>query len=75
MLGLSFSSKLSWGVYIVSIAQTVSRKVGALVRFMKFLSRDVANFFYKPTIRPFMEHYFHVWVDAPSCYLDMLDKL
>ena len=30
MLRLSFSSKLNWGSYIVSIAKTASKKIGAL---------------------------------------------
>ena len=30
MLGLSFSSKLDWGSYIISINKTASRKIGAL---------------------------------------------
>ena len=38
MLGLTFSSKLDWGSYIVSIAKTDSKKIGALIRSMKFLS-------------------------------------
>ena len=33
MLGLSFSSKLNWGSYIVTIA---SKKIEALIRSMKF---------------------------------------
>ena len=36
MLGLSFSSKLDWGCYIISTAKTASKKIGALVRSMKF---------------------------------------
>ena len=31
MLGLTFSSKLDWGSYNISIAKTVSRKIGAFV--------------------------------------------
>ena len=38
MLGLTFSSKLDYGPYIVSIAKTASKKIGALIRSMKFLS-------------------------------------
>ena len=37
MLGLTFSSKLDWGSYIISIAKTASKKIGALIRYMKFL--------------------------------------
>ena len=50
MLGLTFSSKLDWGSYIISIAKTASKKIGALIRFMKFLSPEVALCLYKSTI-------------------------
>ena len=30
-LGLTFSSKLDWGSYIISIAKIASRKIGALI--------------------------------------------
>ena len=42
MLGLTLSSKLDWGSYIISIAKSASRKIGALVHFMSFLSPEVA---------------------------------
>ena len=42
MLGLTFFSKLDWGSYIISIAKTASKKIGALIRSMKFLSPEVA---------------------------------
>ena len=70
MLRLNFSSKLDWGSYIISIAKTASKKIGALIRSMKF-----ALYLYKSTIRPCMEYCCHVWAGAPSCYLELLDKL
>ena len=42
---------------------------------MKFLSPEVALYLYKSTIRPCMEYCCHVWDGAPSCYLELLDKL
>ena len=39
MLGLTFSSKLDWDSYVVSIAKTDSKKIGALIRSMKFSKR------------------------------------
>ena len=72
---MTFSSKLDWGSYIVSIAKTASKKIGALIRSMKFLSPEVALYLYKSTIRPCMEYCCHVWAGAPSCYLKLLDKL
>ena len=41
MLGLTFSSKLDLGSYILSVNKTTSKKIGALYRFMKFLSPRV----------------------------------
>ena len=75
MLGLTFSSKLDWGSYIVSIAKTASKKIGAFTCSMKFLSPEVALYLYKSTICPCMEYCCHVWAGAPSCYLELLDKL
>ena len=75
MLGLTFSSKLDWGSYIVSIAKTVSKKIGALIRSMKFLSPEVALYLYKSTVWPCVEYCCPVWAGAPSCYLELLDGL
>ena len=41
MLGLTFSSKLDWGSYMISIAKTASKKIGALLRSMKFVFPEV----------------------------------
>ena len=38
MLVLTFSSKFDWGSYIISIVKTASKKIGALIGSMKFLS-------------------------------------
>ena len=60
MLGLTFSSKLDWGSYILSIAETAPKKIGALICSMKFLSPEVALYLYKSAIRPCMEYCCHV---------------
>ena len=52
MLGLTFSSKLDWGSYIISIAKTTSKKIEALIRSMKFLSPEVDLYLYKFAICP-----------------------
>ena len=75
MLELTFSSKLDWGSYIISIAKTVSKKIGALIHSMKFLSPEVALYLYKSTIFLCMQYCCHVWTGAPNCYLELLDKL
>ena len=38
MLGLTFSSKLDWGSYIIFIAEMCSKKIGALIHSMNYLS-------------------------------------
>ena len=75
MLWLTFSSKLDWGSYIISIAKTASKKIGVLICSVKFLSPDVALYLYKSTICPCMEYFCHIWAGAPSCYLELLDNL
>ena len=74
LLGLTFSSKLDWGSYIIIFAKNALRKIGTYCS-MKFLSPEVALCLYKCTICPFMEYCCNVWVGAPSCYLELLDKL
>ena len=46
MLGLTFSSKLDWGSYIISIDKSASKKIAALIRSLKFLSPQVALYKY-----------------------------
>ena len=75
MLELIFSSKLGWSSYIICVAKTASKKIGALIRSMKFLSPEAALYLYKSTIRPCMEYCCQVWAGAPSCNLELLDKL
>ena len=75
MPGLPFSSKLDWGSYIISNANTASKKNGALIHSMKFLSPGIALYLYRSTIRPCIEYCCHVSAGAPSCYLELLHKL
>ena len=44
MLGLVFSSKLDWDAYFVYIAKNDSKKIGALICFMNFLSLEIAAY-------------------------------
>ena len=75
MLDLTFSSKLVWGSYIISIAKAASKKIGALVHSMKFVSPEVALYLYKSTTCPCMEYCCHIWAGALSCYLELFTKL
>ena len=42
---------------------------------MKFLSPEVALYLYKSTVQSSMEYCCHILAGAPSCYLELLDKL
>ena len=76
MRRLTFSSRLDWGSYIVSIAKTAPKKIGVLISSMKFLSPEVTPLYlYKSTTCPCMEYFCHIRVGVPSCYLELLDKL
>ena len=75
MLVLTFFSKLDWRSYIISIAKTASKKIGDWIRSVTFLSPEIALYLYKSTIWSCMEYCRHVCADAPSCYLELLDKL
>ena len=65
MLRLSFSSKLDWVSFMISLTKTASKKIGALIGSMKFLSPEVALYLYKSTL----------WCCMEYCYMEMLDKL
>ena len=73
-MGLSFSSKLDWGSYIIPTAKTSSKKIEALFHSLKFLSPEVALYFY---IYQTALHGILLLClgGAPSCYLEILDKL
>ena len=74
MLGLTFSSNLDWGSYIISVPQTASKKNGALILSMKFLLTEVALYFYKSTLQPCMECCCHAWAGVPNCYSILEDR-
>ena len=61
---------LYYSLYIISISKTASKKTGALICSMKFLSPEFALYLYKSIIQPC-----HVWAGACSCYLELLDEL
>ena len=46
MLQVIFFSKFDWGTYIISIAKTASKEIGALIHSMKFLFLEVALYLF-----------------------------
>ena len=73
--GFTFSSKLDWGSYTMTIDKHSSKEIGPLFLSTKFLSSEATVYLYKSTIRPCMERCCHVWASAPSCHLKLLNKL
>ena len=65
MLGLTCSSKLDWGSYIICTVKSASKKIGAFFLSAEFLSPDIAMYLYKSTIHPCMEYCCHFWAGAP----------
>ena len=55
MLGLTYCSELDLGSYIISIATAATKKIGALILSMKFLSPEIPLYLHKSTIRSCME--------------------
>ena len=66
---------LDWGSYIITIAKTASKKIGALICSIRFLSPKDALYLYKSTIHPCMEYCCYAWAGASICYLELLDNL
>ena len=54
MLGMTFSPKVDWGSYIISVAKTASKEIGALICLMPFLSPEAALYLFKSIIQPCM---------------------
>ena len=74
-MGLTFSFKLDWCSYIISIVKSASKKIGALICSTKFLFPEVALYLYKSMIRLCLEYCCHVWASAPSSCFELLDRL
>ena len=80
LLGLTFSSKLDWGSYMISIAKTASKKIGTLIRL--FVNSLISLFLLRLLCFSMNLPYNHAWnivfmgwADAPICHLELLDKL
>ena len=73
MMGLTFSSKFDWRSYSISITKIASKKIGALIRSIKFLFPEVAPYLYKSSIQPCIEYCCDVRAGASSWYLKLLD--
>ena len=70
-LGLTFSSKLDWGSYITHAAKATSKKIGALICSVKFLSSEVALYPYKSTLWAMYGILLSCLTCPLSCYLEL----
>ena len=69
MLGLTFSSKLDWGSYIISISKTSSKEIGAFICSVKFLSPELDIYIYISLNQP----YSHTWSTVVMSGLMLID--
>ena len=70
MLGLSFSSKLDWGPYKISVDKPLPKIIGVLMCSTKFLSLEITLLLYKSSVRPGKEYCCHVWASAAKCHVN-----
>ena len=67
-------SNLDWSSYIISIAKAGSEKLEpSFVLSNSFFLRLLC--IYKSTIQPCIKNCCPVWAGAPSCHLELIDKL
>ena len=60
MIWLFVFSALYWGSYFLFNAEINSKKTGASIRSIKFLSPEIALYLYKSTIQLCMEYCCHI---------------
>ena len=75
MLGLTSIPNWIGALTLSLLLKSISMKFGALTCSMKFLCPKVTLYLYQSTIQPCMEYCCHVLAGAPSCFLELLDKL
>ena len=73
MLGLLFSSDLTWKPHITQLAKSASQKLGVLFRFRNYFNSRQLLTLYVGTIRPCMEYCSHVWGHSPG--VELLDRV
>ena len=69
ILGVSFSSDLSWKDHIISLAKSASQKMGMLFRLRYFFTPKQLLSVYKGIVRPCMEYASHLWHGSPHTAL------
>ena len=74
MLGVTFSSKLDWGSYIIYIAKSDSKKIGVLICSIKFfflwlfcISVNLSNDYILKTVA-----FWNCWISCKNGYAELL---
>ena len=75
LLGLSFTSNLSWAKHIQTVASKAARLYGMIRRSRRCLSSVAIRNLYKALIRPVVEYGSPIWSTAPRYTLQALDSI
>ncbi|XP_065650295.1 uncharacterized protein LOC136078451 [Hydra vulgaris] len=75
LLGLSFTSDLSWKPYNKFIAKLAFSEFVSLYHARHFLTPDSILYLYTSQIRPRMEYSCHIWGGSFNDALSLLDKV
>ena len=75
ILGVSFTSDLSWNEHISSEAKPAARKIGFLFRSRRFFTPLQLLTLYKAQIYPCLEYSSHLWRGIPKHSLATLEAI
>ena len=74
-LGLIIDSKVNWSHHINSIANKMSKSIGALKRVKGLLPRKSLIQIYNSLILPYLSYCHVIWAKAPRVHFDRLARL
>jgi len=75
LLGVIFSSDLSWRGHLSTVSERATRQLGALRRAKRYLSRRSLVILYKSIVRSTLEYCCPLWVGSPASHLDILNRI
>src|ERR1700755_1810612 len=73
ILGVSFSSDLSWKDHIISLSKLASKRLGVLRRLQYFFTPSQLLALYRGVVRSCMEYASHIW--GVSTHTALLEKV
>ena len=75
VVGLTFTSDLSWTAHINKVAVGAKRAVSMLFRAKEYLSKEAVLTLYKSHIRPKMEYLSPIWTGGSQTALNKLNNI